>query len=95
MSYKKHEVSHRASPRWLILVAIVAIGLNLRPFLTAVGPLAATIRAGTGLDYEGMAWLTLLPMLLMGVARLQRRGVGCRRAAVPVHGELLLGIRSA
>ncbi|WP_115666525.1 cyanate transporter [Cupriavidus taiwanensis] len=54
-------------PRWLVLAAVAGIGLNLRPFLTAVGPLAPAIRGGTGLSYQGMAWLTLLPMLLMGV----------------------------
>ncbi|WP_455286115.1 cyanate transporter [Cupriavidus necator] len=57
----------RTTPRWLVLAAVAGIGLNLRPFLTAVGPLAPAIRAGTGLSYQGMAWLTLLPMLLMGV----------------------------
>ncbi len=91
------DVSHRAPPRWLILVAVVGIGLNLRPFLTAVGPLAATIRAGTGLDYEGMAWLTLLPMLLMGAGAFAapaiRRRLGARRA---VLGALaMLGAGSA
>ncbi|MEM5429576.1 cyanate transporter [Cupriavidus oxalaticus] len=59
--------SGRAPARWLVLAAVAGIGLNLRPFLTAVGPLAPSIRAGTGLTYQGMAWLTLLPMLLMGV----------------------------
>ncbi|WP_354686963.1 cyanate transporter [Cupriavidus necator] len=60
-------VAVRSTPRWLVLAAVAGIGLNLRPFLTAVGPLAPAIRAGTGLTYQGMAWLTLLPMLLMGV----------------------------
>lgn len=59
--------SNRAPAQWLVLAAVAGIGLNLRPFLTAVGPLAPSIRAGTGLTYQGMAWLTLLPMLLMGV----------------------------
>ncbi|QYY27657.1 cyanate transporter [Cupriavidus pinatubonensis] len=87
----------RAPARWLVLAAVVAIGLNLRPFLTAVGPLAATIRAGTGLDYEGMAWLTLLPMLLMGLGAFAapaiRQRLGARRA---VLGALaMLGAGSA
>ncbi|NMM91108.1 hypothetical protein B2J88_43525, partial [Rhodococcus sp. SRB_17] len=46
----------------------VLTALNLRPFLTAVGPLAHDIAAATGLDVRGMAWLTLRPMLLMGLA---------------------------
>lgn len=87
--------SHRAPPRWLILAAVVAIGLNLRPFLTAVGPLAATIRAATGLDYEGMAWLTLLPMLLMGAGAFAapaiRQRLGARRAVLAALATLCLG----
>lgn len=87
--------SHRAPPRWLILAAVVAIGMNLRPFLTAVGPLAATIRAGTGLDYEGMAWLTLLPMLLMGAGAFAapaiRQRLGARRAVLAALAVLGAG----
>lgn len=54
------------APGWA-LAAIVLAGLNLRPFLTGIGPLAPVIRNSTGLDYRGMAWLTLLPMVLIGV----------------------------
>jgi len=56
-----------ARARLLPLAAIALIGLNLRPFLTGVGPLAGAIDAATGLGLQGMALLTLLPMLLMGV----------------------------
>lgn len=52
--------------RWLPLATIALIGLNLRPFLTGVGPLAGKIDAETGLGLQGVAFLTLLPMLLMG-----------------------------
>ncbi|KWR89099.1 MFS transporter [Cupriavidus sp. IDO] len=86
-----------AAPRWQMLAAVVVIGLNLRPFLTAVGPLAPAIRAGTGLDYQGMAWLTLLPMLLMGVgafvAPAIRQRLGARRAII--GALVLLGAGSA
>ena len=66
---------------WLAVVVLTA--LNLRPFLTAVGSLAHDIAAATGLDLRGMAWLTLLPMLLMGLGAwcgpaLQQR-LGARR----------------
>ncbi|MDQ0143520.1 cyanate transporter [Cupriavidus necator] len=75
-----------APPRWLVLAAVAGIGLNLRPFLTAVGPLAPAIRGGTGLSYQGMAWLTLLPMLLMGVgaffAPAMRARLGARTAVL-------------
>ena len=50
---------------WLAVVVLTA--LNLRPFLTAIGPLTNQIAASTGLSLRGMASLTLLPMLLMGL----------------------------
>ncbi|MGI6853822.1 cyanate transporter [Mesorhizobium sp. 1B3] len=52
----------------LLLLAVVAlVGLNLRPFITSVGPLADSVRVETGLSLQGMALLTLVPMLLMGL----------------------------
>lgn len=53
--------------RLLLLAAIVLVGLNLRPFITGIGPLAADISAQTGLGLQGIALLTLVPMFLMGV----------------------------
>ena len=87
-----HGVSQGA---WLAVV--VLIGLNLRPFLTGIGPLVASIRGSTGLDYRGIAWLTLLPILLMGVAAFFApsllRVLGAR---VAILGALvLLGLGSA
>lgn len=72
--------------RALLLAAVVLIGLNLRPFMTGVGPLAADIGAQTGLGLQGMALLTLVPMLLMGVfafagPSLQAR-IGARQAII-------------
>ncbi|QMV03235.1 MFS transporter [Devosia sp. D6-9] len=69
-----------------MLAVVVVVGLNLRPFLTAVGPLAADISAQTGLAYQDMALLTLVPMLLMGALAflgpaIQRR-FGARRAVI-------------
>lgn len=52
--------------QWALLALVALIGLNLRPFLTAPGPILADIRAETGLSYSGVAMLTLLPILLMG-----------------------------
>ncbi|SPA00968.1 putative cyanate transporter (cynX), MFS family [Cupriavidus taiwanensis] len=78
-------------PRWLVLAAVAGIGLNLRPFLTAVGPLAPAIRGGTGLSYQGMAWLTLLPMLLMGVGAFFGPAIRARLGArTAVLGALAL-----
>lgn len=81
--------------RVLLLAAVALIGLNLRPFITGVGPLAADIGARTGLDLQGMALLTLVPMLLMGALAfagppLQVR-VGARRSVVAALAILGLG----
>lgn len=78
---------------WLAVVVLTA--LNLRPFLTAVGPLAHDIAAATGLDLRGMAWLTLLPMLLMGLGAwcgpaLQQR-LGARRVLLGALAVLAAG----
>lgn len=80
--------------RWLLL-AVALIALNLRPFMAGVGPLAADIAAHTGLGLKGLALLTLVPMLLMGVFAfagpwLQRR-VGERRAVVAALVLLAVG----
>lgn len=54
-------------PAWLWLLAVVLITLNLRPFLTAPGPLGHAIQSATGMGLRMFSWLTLLPMVLMGV----------------------------
>lgn len=48
---------------WLLLVLV---GLNLRPFLTAPGPVLQQVQAETGLGNGTAAFLTTLPFLLMG-----------------------------
>lgn len=78
---------------WLAVVVLTA--LNLRPFLTAIGPLARDIATATDLDLRGMAWLTLLPMLLMGLGAwcgpaLQQR-LGARRVLLGALAVLALG----
>ncbi len=78
---------------WLAVLVLTALNLHL--FLTAIGPLASDIAAATGLDLRGMAWLTLLPMLLMGVGAwcgpaLQQR-LGARRVLLGALAVLALG----
>lgn len=51
----------------LLLAVVVLVGSNLRPFLAGVGPLAARIVETTGLDYQAISLLTLVPMVLMGI----------------------------
>lgn len=54
-------------PAWLWLTVVVLVTINLRPFLTAPGPLGHTIQQATGMDLRSFSWLTLLPMVLMGI----------------------------
>lgn len=50
-----------------LLVLVILIGLNLRPFLTAIGPLSRDIADALALSMDTLAWLTLLPLWLIGV----------------------------
>jgi CP family cyanate transporter-like MFS transporter len=79
----------------LLLVAVALVGLNLRPFITGIGPLAADIGAETGLDLKGISLLTLVPMFLMGLFAfagpfLQSR-IGARLSTIASLAVLVLG----
>lgn len=76
------------SPLWLAVVVLT--GMNLRPFLTAVGPLGPPIQAATGLGLAALSWLTLLPMGLMGVGALLAPGTLRRWGARRVVATSLL-----
>ncbi|WP_251256208.1 MFS transporter [Burkholderia mallei] len=69
------------SPAWR-LVAVVLVGLNLRPALASIGPLLDTIQRASGLSDSAASLLTTLPILLMGalglVAPWLARRVGVR-----------------
>lgn len=86
---------HSRAAQILLLAAVALIGLNLRPFITGIGPLASDIGAQTGLDLQGIALLTLVPMLLMGAFAfagpfLQPR-IGARRLVIASLAILVLG----
>ncbi|CAJ0720891.1 putative transporter YycB [Ralstonia edaphis] len=84
--------SMRADAGWLGVVVVVALGMNLRPILTTIGPLLAEIRAGTGLGLQGASLLTVIPVLCMGSVALflpwlarwlpEHRGVACSLLAI-------------
>ncbi|TPJ38368.1 CynX/NimT family MFS transporter [Mesorhizobium sp. B2-3-13] len=78
-----------AGRQWSLLVLVVLVGINLRPFLTAPGPILANIVADTGMGYSSLAMLTLLPMLLMGVGAFVAPGI---QAAVGTRRGLLLAL---
>lgn len=63
---------------WIGLLVIFALGINLRPILTSIGPLLADIREATGLGFQGASMLTVLPVLCMGLFALALPWVGPR-----------------
>lgn len=58
--------SIQASPG-LWLAFVILVGLNLRPFLTSSGTLARQVAQGLNMPLSSLAWLTLLPMMVMGL----------------------------
>lgn len=54
----------------LAIVAIVAVALNLRPALAAIGPLLDMIQGATGATNTHASLLTTLPVFVMGVCAL-------------------------
>ncbi len=88
---------HHSKQDLALLVLVILIGLNLRPFLTAIGPLAQAIDNRLGLGMDTLAWLTLLPLWLIGVGVLLTPGL--RRLTSPSQllgaALLLLGIGNA
>lgn len=88
--------SERGQPGPIALLGLVVlVGLNLRPFLTATGPLAPAIRAGTGMTLPGMALLTLVPMALMGLLAFAgpsvQAAIGDRRAMIVALAAMAAG----
>ncbi|KAB0633047.1 cyanate transporter [Burkholderia latens] len=87
--------THAASVSYGALALLVLAGLNLRPFLTAFGPVLDVVRADTGLGFRAAALLTTLPFVLMGVVagigvQLARR-VGERRALLAALALIAAG----
>lgn len=54
----------------LLVIAILMVGLNLRPILAAIGPLLDDIQQATGLGDGSAGLLTTLPVLAMGCGAL-------------------------
>lgn len=81
---------------WPLLLVVAVVGFNLRPFITGVGPLAQGIQASTGLGLQGMSFLTLVPMLLMGLfafaGPVLQGAVGARRSIIAAL--MVLGVGS-
>ncbi|QXW31074.1 MFS transporter [Aeromonas sanarellii] len=73
-----------------LLVLVILIALNLRPFLTAIGPLAPRIDARLALGMDTLAWVTLLPLWLIGVGVLLTPALLGRTGPRPLLGAALL-----
>ena len=85
-------------PNWILLITVAAIGLNLRPFLTSIGPLVEDISVATGLGSYGIASLTFVPMALMGclafLGPALQRLAGARRVLITALVIVCIGTLS-
>jgi CP family cyanate transporter-like MFS transporter len=72
----------------LLLIAIILLGLNLRPALAAIGPLLDRIQLDSGLDHVGASLLTSLPVVIMGLGAL---AAGPLRRRLGDSGGIFLG----
>lgn len=83
--------------RWLLVLGIALVALNLRPALASVGPLVADIRAATGLSNAAIGSLTTLPLLAFGFLSLftstVSRRIGMERAVA--LALVLIGVGTA
>lgn len=55
------------SGRPLLLIGVLLVAVNLRPVMTATGPLIGEIRADTGLDAAAAGLIAALPVLCFGL----------------------------
>ncbi|MGY3860071.1 MFS transporter [Aeromonas lacus] len=76
--------------RFALLVLVILIGLNLRPFLTAIGPLAQAIDQRLALGMDTLAWITLLPLWLIGIGVLLTPSLRSLASATTLLGLALL-----
>lgn len=85
-----HTPENTPSSFSLVIICLL-IGVNLRPALAAIGPVVTQLQQDTGLSFSGVAWLTLLPVLAMGIGCFitlwLRRYVSLPRL---IHGALVL-----
>lgn len=60
-------MSPEKKKKYFLILVIILISLNLRPSITAVGPLVSEIRIDTGLSSSLLGLLTTLPVLAFGI----------------------------
>lgn len=54
-------------PRWLVLIGVLFVALNLRPALTSIAPLLGDLQSQTGLRASIAGLLTTAPVLCLGI----------------------------
>lgn len=85
----------RPFPRWVTVVAMVAVAGNLRLLMASLPPLTASIRADLELDARAIGVLTMIPVLCMGLlappASTIGRRLGVSRAIGVGMTTVLLG----
>lgn len=73
----------KQSNNLVLLIAIVAISLNMRPAITSIGPMLETVREQLALSNAQVTMLTTVPVICMGVfasfAPILNRKLGLRR----------------
>ncbi|WP_269049839.1 MFS transporter [Sporosarcina sp. G11-34] len=81
----------------LIMVAIFAISVNMRPAITSIGPMLETIREQLSLSDAQVSLLTAVPVICMGLfatlAPVMNRKFGLNRVMIAMI--LLIGVMTA
>ena len=82
--------------RWLLLIGLVMVALNLRPALSSMAPLLGQVSEALGLSGTAAGLLTTLPVLCLGLfaplAPLLARRLGSERVVLLILLVLALGI---
>ena len=78
-----------AAPAGFILLALMLLGLNLRPILASIGPVLDDIQIATGITSTQAGLLTTLPVLAMGICALAGNVL---QRLFGQYGGILLGI---
>lgn len=73
-----------------IILALIFVGLNLRPSMAAIGPLLPHIRETIPLSFTMVSLLTMLPVLAMGIAMFIGTPIVKRFGAFRVVGVALI-----
>lgn len=66
----------RTSHSLLLIAGILLVSFNLRPAITAVGPLVEPIRNATGISTTAFGLLTTLPVLTFGIFSIVASNIG-------------------